>query len=114
MGRAGRGATLVLSTSWTCVRCAEVCNDSTMRVAITLRSRLNDSVWPRRGLGVAVGAGADGVLGADGGAAAAGAFAASAAASTSCLRIRPPTPVPWTDARSTPCSAAILRTSGVT
>ncbi len=33
---------------------------------------------------------------------------------TSCLRIRPPTPVPLTDARSTPFSAASLRTSGVT
>ena len=42
------------------------------------------------------------------------AAACSAAASTSCLRIRPPTPVPLTEARSTPCSAASLRTSGVT
>ena len=37
-----------------------------------------------------------------------------AASSTSCLRIRPPTPVPVTPARSMPCSAASLRTSGVT
>ena len=34
--------------------------------------------------------------------------------STSCLRIRPPTPVPVTVARSTPCWVASLRTSGVT
>ena len=40
--------------------------------------------------------------------------ASSAAASTSCLRTRPPTPVPVTEARSTPCSLASLRTSGVT
>ena len=33
---------------------------------------------------------------------------------TSCLRMRPPTPVPVTDSRSTACSAASLRTSGVT
>ena len=39
---------------------------------------------------------------------------ALAASSTSCLRIRPPTPVPVTAARSTPCSRASLRTSGVT
>ena len=42
------------------------------------------------------------------------ALAAAAASSTSCLRIRPPTPVPRRPARSTPCSAASLRTSGVT
>ena len=40
--------------------------------------------------------------------------ASRAASSTSCLRIRPPTPVPVTAARSMPCSAASLRTSGVT
>ena len=33
---------------------------------------------------------------------------------TSCLRMRPPTPVPLTVPRSTPFSAASLRTSGVT
>jgi len=36
------------------------------------------------------------------------------AARTSSLRMRPPTPVPDTRARSTPCSAASLRTMGVT
>src|SRR5690606_25641728 len=36
------------------------------------------------------------------------------ASSTSCLRMRPPTPVPVSVLRSTPCSAASLRTSGVT
>ena len=50
--------------------------------------------------------------------AAAGASAAlracSAAASTSCFRIRPPTPVPDRVVRSTLCSAASLRTRGVT
>ena len=37
-----------------------------------------------------------------------------AASRTSCLRMRPPTPDPVTVARSTPCWAASLRTSGVT
>ena len=40
--------------------------------------------------------------------------AASAAASTSSLRMRPPTPVPVTELMSTPRSLASLRTSGVT
>jgi len=39
---------------------------------------------------------------------------ASAAAMTSSLRMRPPTPVPATDPRSTPRSLASLRTIGVT
>ena len=39
---------------------------------------------------------------------------AAAASSTSCLRMRPPTPVPRSVERSTPCSVASLRTSGVT
>ena len=52
-------------------------------------------------------------------AAAAAAAASSArrladASMTSCLRIRPPTPVPTTDSSETECSAASLRTSGVT
>ena len=34
------------------------------------------------------------------------------AASTSCLRMRPPAPVPITDDRSTPCSAASRETTG--
>ena len=37
-----------------------------------------------------------------------------AASSTSCLRMRPPTPVPLIDSSGTECSAASLRTSGVT
>ena len=41
-------------------------------------------------------------------------FWASAASMTSCLRIRPPTPEPLSEPRSTPCWAASLRTSGVT
>ena len=38
----------------------------------------------------------------------------AAASMTSCLRIRPPTPVPAIDSSGTECSAASLRTSGVT
>ena len=52
-----------------------------------------------------------------GASAAAGADSAApwpAAARTSCLRIRPPTPVPVTVRKSTPCLSASLRTSGVT
>ena len=49
---------------------------------------------PRSGLGVVVGAGADGVAGACAAAGAWALFRASAAARTSCLRIHPPTPVP--------------------
>src|SRR4051794_28224195 len=37
-----------------------------------------------------------------------------AASNTSCLRMRPPTPVPRRPRRSTLCSAASLRTNGVT
>ena len=87
---------------------------------MVLRSRDSFSVVPRRLLGSAAGffAAGAGVEAAAAGAAGAGAsaafFASSAAASTSCLRIRPPTPVPVTEDRSTPCSAASLRTSGVT
>ena len=43
-----------------------------------------------------------------------GAVTRGAAASTSSLRMRPPTPVPLTRERSTPLSAASLRTIGVT
>ncbi len=101
---------------------ADTCSDSTIRFAITLRSRVIFSVLPRSGLGET---GADlsaaGCCAAGGACEAAGAagssgfaFAAAAASSTSCLRIRPPTPLPSSEVRSTPCSAAILRTSGVT
>ena len=60
-------------------------------------------------LGSAVGA-----AGLAGAALAGAALARSAASITSCLRTRPPTPVPVTVDRSTPLSAASLRTSGVT
>ena len=42
------------------------------------------------------------------------AVARAAASSTSCLRIRPPTPVPARSDSETPRSLASLRTSGVT
>ena len=44
----------------------------------------------------------------------AGALLLGAAASTSSFRMRPPIPVPLTDARFTPNSEASLRTIGVT
>ncbi len=109
----------VTSTSTTVVSWAAVCSDSTIRVAITLRSRDIFSVLPRSGLGA--GTPVDWPAGSAAGASAqrrcgsARGLASSAAASmTSCLRIRPPTPVPVTEARSTSCWAASLRTSGVT
>jgi len=105
----------VTSTSTTVVSCAEVCSDATMRVAMVRRSRDIFSVVPRRGLGTAaVDAAAGAAAGADAAGAASAALAASAAARMSCLRMRPPTPVPLIDARSTLCCAASLRTSGVT
>ncbi|CAB4881781.1 unannotated protein [freshwater metagenome] len=116
----------VTSTSITVVSCAEVWSDSTMRSAMTLRRRGIFSVRPRRGetsagAGVfaeAVAAGAEGaVVGTLAGAGADDAGAAdrpAAAARTSCLRTRPPTPVPMTVDRSMPSWAASRRTSGVT
>ena len=111
-------ATLVTSTSTTCVSWAPVCNESTIRSAMILRSRLIFSVVPRRGEGVTAGADPEPAppdAGAAGAAAAgAGASLALAASSTSCLRIRPPTPEPDTEERSTLCWLASLRTRGVT
>lgn len=103
--------TLVTSTSTTLVSWACSCRAFSMLSPMALRMRVILTVWPRSGDGAAA------AFGAAAGAAAAGAgtaFAASAAAMTSCLRMRPPTPVPVTEARATPCSAASLRTSGVT
>ena len=106
------------STSTTWVSCAEVCSESTIRSEMILRSRETFSVVPRSGEGVGAAAAAGCPVDAVGAVAdAAGASAASAALAasrTSCLRIRPPTPVPATVARSTPCWVASLRTSGVT
>ncbi len=115
------------SASTTVVSCALVCSDSVIRLAMTPRSRDIFSVRPRSGDGSTRGAAA---AGASAGAAAAAArpllvagsgsacgwvaWRDRAASSTSCLRIRPPTPVPRMPARSTSCSAASLRTSGVT
>ena len=131
-------AMFVTSTSTTVVSCAEVCRDSIIRLAMTWRGRDIRWVLPRSAdgtiegrAGAAAGAGA---LGASAGAAWAAAVASAAAAAaaawaaasasaarctraasrTSCLRIRPPTPVPAIASSGTACSAASLRTSGVT
>jgi len=61
------------------------------------------------GAGAAAAGAAAGAAAAD-----AAALAASAAATTSSRRIRPPTPVPFSEDRSTPLSAASLRITGVT
>ena len=95
-------ATLVRSTSTTVVSWAETCSDSTIRVAMTLRSRVIFSRVPRlaetRSRRSAAPPAArrrwGGRAAAAAGAAAAAALAVSAASRTSCLRIRPPTPVP--------------------
>src|SRR3954451_1092178 len=63
----------VTSTSTTVVSWAEVCSDSTIRLAITLRSLVIGSVLPRNGLGWEAGA-----EGGDEGADAAGAASAGA------------------------------------
>src|SRR5665811_714763 len=88
-----------------------------MRAAMTLRSRLIFSVVPRLGETavpppVVTAVGADAPAGTA--PAVTAARAAEAASSTSCLRIRPPTPVPLSAARSTLLSLASLRTKGVT
>ena len=107
-----RRAIFVTSTSITVVNCALTCRDSTMRAAITLRRRDIVTVVPRRGDTAIVGAN---VRGAElTGAAATGADFLGAASSTSSRRIRPPMPVPLTEARFTPSSEANLRTRGVT
>ncbi len=89
---------------------------------MTLRRRDIVTVVPRSG-DTATGAAVRGALGVDGddtdgadGAdgADAGALGRATAARTSSLRILPPTPVPFTRERSTPFSAASLRTMGVT
>ena len=104
------------SASTTVVSCALTCRDSTIRLAMTARRRDIFSVRPRTEVsGLAAG---DGVrpAGAPPAAAAPGGLrpAFSAAASTSCLRIRPPTPLPDTDAEVDAVLAASRRTSGVT
>ena len=113
----------VRSTSTVAVSWAETCSDSTIRLAMVLRSRDIFSVVPRsvaRARPPAASprrpepSAARGGSGSGRPAASAAFLASSAAASTSCLRTRPPTPVPVTEDRSTLCSAASLRTSGVT
>ena len=109
----------VTSTSTTVVSCAETCSDSTIRRAMT-RAHAGSASRCGRAAGSAAGfgrrrGGRGGRGGRRGGRRRPWPPAAfSAASSTSCLRIRPPTPVPVSEARSTPCSAASLRTSGVT
>jgi len=100
-----------------------------MRFAMTFRSRDIFSVFPRRGEGAAVAFGAALASAACGASVAAVGFASAvfrssaafrsssafrAASRTSSLRIRPPTPVPESEPRSTPLSLASLRTIGVT
>lgn len=90
-----RAATFVTSTSTTVVSCAVDCIETTARSAMTLRRRDMDSLVPRSGeasRGFRVGALEVAVP------------PLSAASSTSCLRMRPPTPVPDTVERSTPRS----------
>ena len=126
LARSRSRAILVTSTSTTVVSWADTCSDSTMRWAMTRRRRVIFSVVPRLAAALAPGwlDGRPATPPARGGGRRRGAGSglrrlgcacwALAASSTSCLRIRPPTPVPVTAARSTPCSPASLRTSGVT
>ena len=134
LARSRSRAIFVTSASTTVVSCAETCSDSTIRLAMTWRGLDIRWVVPRSAEAATAGrlgaAGAPGTPGAAAGAAGAGCAAACAAAasaaaasaarcwraasSTSCLRTRPPTPVPVTDSSGTECSTASLRTSGVT
>src|ERR1700733_11917821 len=109
----------VKSTSYMQWTWALVRRDSIMRWAMILRILVRGTRSP----GYAAGAGAegrDGVevcacwLGAEAGvgAAATADGARSMKARMSCLVMRPPRPVPETWERLTPCSRAILRTSG--
>ena len=114
LARSRSRAIFVTSTSITVVNCADTARDSTIRAAITLRSRDIVTVVPRSGE-VATGADVRDADGADGAADATGVTAVClAAASTSSRRIRPPIPVAFTVARFTPSSDASFRTIGVT
>src|SRR5579884_1129070 len=112
-------AIFVMSTRCTVVTCAEVRLLMTMCSAIFCRMLLMGSVrvLAASGKGMA-GGGAEGACGAGaGGACGVGAAYVLAAcedmyASTSCLVMRPPAPVPLTCERSMLYSRAILRTSG--
>ncbi len=104
-----------MSTSMTWVSCAETSSDSLMRLAMVCRMREAFSVVPRSFAASSGISSVNGFFDSPAGADAedaAGRFAA--AARTSCLRMRPPTPVPVTVERSTPSSRARRRTSGVT
>src|ERR1019366_5338642 len=109
-------ATLVMSTRWTVVTCAEVRLDITMCSAILTRMVLMGSMrvlaCPAGGSGATAGGAAGPAAGSGAGAGAAGPGCAAVYASTSCLVIRPPAPVPFTCARSRLSSRAILRTKG--
>src|ERR1039458_10610397 len=109
-------ATLVMSTRWTVVTCAEVRLDINMCSAILMRMVLMGSMrvlaCPAGGSGAigggAAGAGGRGAGGGPGGTPAAGPRGypgcgcgcdcdCAAKASTACLVIRPPAPVPCSD-----------------
>ncbi len=114
LARARSFISLVMSTSTTEVSWAWPCSAFIMLSPMTLRMRVILTVWPRSGEDSRAGAFGAAAAGAGAAAGAWAAFLASAAARTSCLRMRPPTPEPLTEPRSTPFSVASLRTSGVT
>ena len=115
----------IRSASTTVVQVAAVCSDSSIREPIAWRMRDSGAApaaigagsaaagASKRGLRVFAGAGSSGRYGLSmciGGSSGAAPFSRNA--STSCLRTRPPRPVPSTCSRSMPCSAAMRWTTG--
>ena len=109
------------------VQVAAVCSDCSMRAPIACRIRDSGTLpaaigagsaaggagCSKRGLRVFAGAGSSGRYGLSmciGGSSPPSPFSRNA--STSCLRTRPPRPVPSTRSRSMPCSDAIRMTTG--
>ena len=111
----------IRSASTIVVHVAAVCSDCSIRAPIAWRIR--DSGAPPAGAGSAAGSSKRG-LRVFGGAGSSGRYGLSMCigasagapfsrkASTSCLRTRPPRPVPSTWSRSIPCSEAIRITTG--
>ena len=118
LARSRSRAILVTSTSTTVVSCAETCSDSTIRWAMTLRSRDIFSVVPRSAATSrrpAAAAPPEPAAGPRGGSRRGGGLLAAFGGVEHVLLADPATDAGAGDVeRSTPCSVASRRTSGVT